>query len=273
MSFLGYPGTMGADFIDYVIGDDILLPEAAQVFFQEKIVRLPGSFQPSDNHRETAAEPVSRAGCGLPDDGFVFCAFNNSYKITRPLFTLWLRLLKALPGSVLWLVEEPGPMRANLCRAAEAQGLSPSRLVFSPRTAYGDYLARLSLADLFLDTTPYNAGATANDALWAGLPLLTCAGETYVGRMASSLLTALGLAELVAPDLAAYETTALRLAEDPARLGELRRRLTERRNAGSAFDTGHYTAKIESAFRRMLEIHRQGGPPQAFRVSARSVSV
>lgn len=263
VNHLGFPGTMGAGFIDYVIGDAFLLPMDQQPFYAENIVHLPDCFQPADSRRAAAARP-ERAACGLPEAGLVFCAFNNSYKITPEVFTVWMRLLAARPGSVLWLADANAPLEGNLRRAAERRGIAPDRLVFSPRLPYADYLARLPLADLFLDTLPYNAGATASDALWGGLPLLTCSGKTYVGRMAGSLLTALGLPELIAATLDEYEAIALDLTESPETLIRLRAKLQARRLSASLFDTPRYTANLERAYARMCETYRAGRPPEPF---------
>jgi predicted O-linked N-acetylglucosamine transferase (SPINDLY family) len=197
VNFLGYPGTMGADFIDYIIVDGFLAPPDQQPFYRETLVQLPHCYQPSDPARP-AVLPAPRVDCGLPEDAVVFCCFNHSYKLTPAVFDIWMRLLQAVPGSVLWLLETNIAVPDNLRREAAARGVAAERLVFARHGPIPDYLARLAAADLFLDTFPYNAGATANDALWAGLPVLTCSGDFYVGRMAGSLLHAIGLPELVA---------------------------------------------------------------------------
>jgi len=267
VNYLGYPGTMGAEFIDYIIVDPFLVPMEQQRFYTERLVHLPNCYQPSDTKRECAQPAPSRAASGLPEQGFVFCCFNNSYKITPTLFDIWMRLLNALPGSVLWLVETHPLVKDNLTREAVRRGIAPERLVFAQPAAVPEYLARLGLGDLFLDTLPYNAGATANDALWVGLPVLTCAGETYVGRMAGALLMAAGLPELVTTSLEAYEGLALRLATEPSRLAALRQRLPGNRATMPLFDIGRFTRNLERAYRRMWEIWRAGGPPAAFAVS------
>jgi protein O-GlcNAc transferase len=267
VNYLGYPGTMGADFVDYIIVDRFLVPSDQQPFYTERLVHLPNCFQPSDTKREITEPTPSRAACGLPEEGFVFCCFNNSYKITPTLFDIWMRLLKALPRSVLWLVEANPLVKENLRHEATIRGVSAERLVFAPRMAMADYLARLKLADLFLDTLPYNAGATANDALWAGLPLLTCAGKTYVGRMAGALLTAIGLPELITTSLAEYEALALRLATEPSGLAGMRQRLARNRSTMPLFDIARFTRDLEAAYSKMWEIWRSGRPPVAFSVS------
>jgi len=266
VNFLGYPGTMGADFIDYIIVDGFLAPPDQQPFYSEKLVQLPHCYQPSDPARP-AVPPASRAACGLPEDGVVFCCFNHSYKLTPAIFDIWMRLLHAVPGSVLWLLEANAAVPGNLRREAAARGVAAERLVFARRVPIPDYLARLAAADLFLDTFPYNAGATANDALWAGLPVLTCSGDSYVGRMAGSLLHAIGLSELVTGSPAEYEALAITLAREPVRLTELRRRLEDNRARLPLFDMARYTRDIEAAYAGMWERWRSGQTPASFRVT------
>jgi protein O-GlcNAc transferase len=266
VNFLGYPGTMGADFIDYIIVDQFVVPTDQQPFYTESLVHLPHCYQPSDTTRQIAEPAPSRAECGLPETGFVFCCFNNSYKITPDFFDIWMRLLQAVPGSVLWLVAANALVRDNLRREALRRGVAVERLVFMPPVSLPDYLARLGLADLFLDTLPYNAGATANDALWAGLPVLTCAGETYAGRMAGALLQATGLPELITASLDAYAALALRLAREPNLLGRLRARLERNRHSLPLFDTVRFARDLEAAYRRMWETWRGGQPTAAFAV-------
>jgi protein O-GlcNAc transferase len=210
---------------------------------------------------------ASRAANGLPADGVVFCCFNHSYKLTPAVFEIWMRLLQAVPGSVLWLYQANSAVPDNLRREAVARGVEPERLVFARHSPMAEYLAHLAAADLFLDTLPYNAGATANDALWAGLPVLTCVGDSYVGRMAGSLLHAIGLPELVATSLAEYETRALQLAREPARLAELRRRLAHNRARMPLFDMARYTRDIEAAYAGMWDRSRAGEMPASFGVA------
>lgn len=265
VNYLGYPGTMGADFIDYIIIDRIVAPPADQTCFAEKLVTLPGCYQPSDTRRE-AATPPTRRDCGLPPDAFVFCCFNNTYKITPTFFDIWMRLLNRVPGSVLWLLESNELARRNLRREAEQRGVDPDRLVFAPIRPIGEHLARHRHADLFLDTLPCNAHTTANDALWSGLPVLTCPGATFAGRVAASAVAAAGLPELIAPSREAYEQTALDLARTPARLGELREKLERNRATAPLFDVAAYARRIEAAYLRMWERWRAGEPPAAFAV-------
>jgi predicted O-linked N-acetylglucosamine transferase (SPINDLY family) len=268
VNFLGYPGTMGAEFIDYVIADPVCIPPGHEAFFGEKVVRLPDCYQPNDAKREIAEPTPSRAECGLPERGFVFCSFNNPYKITPAFFAAWMRLLEAVPGSVLWLLAANDRVEANLRREAAARGVAPERLVFAPRRPLPDHLARHRLADLFLDTLPYNAHTTASDALWAGLPVVTCAGSTFAGRVAASLLTAIGLPDLITATLPDYQAMALRLATDPAALASVAARLRDNRASAPLFDGGRYTRNLEAAYGRMWDLHRAGRPPESFDVAA-----
>src|SRR5207237_7511074 len=222
-------------FIDYIIVDGFLAPPDQQPFYSEKLVQLPHCYQPSDPARP-AVLPTLRTGYGLPENGIVFCCFNHSYKLTPTVFDIWMRLLQAVPDSVLWLQEANTDVPGNLRREAAARRIAAERLVFAGRTPVPEYMGRLAAADLFLDTLPYNAGATANDALWAGLPVLTCVGDSYVGRMAGRMLHAVGLPELVTRSLAEYEALAFELAREPARLAELRRRLADNRWRTPLFD-------------------------------------
>jgi predicted O-linked N-acetylglucosamine transferase (SPINDLY family) len=266
VNYLGYPGTMGSDFIDYIIVDPFVVPPDQQPFFRERLVYLPDCYQCNDDKREIAELTPSRAKCGLPDEGLVFCCFNNSYKITPAVFDIWMRLLSATPQSVLWLLEADLCTNANLRRETAARGIASDRLVFAPRVPGSEHLARHRLADLFLDTLPYNAHTTASDALWAGLPLLTCVGNTFPGRVAGSLLRAIGLSELITSSLEEYEALALRLAREPEMLARLRARLEKNRRTCPLFDTARFAGNIEAAYRRMWENWKTGKPPVAFKV-------
>jgi len=266
VSYLGFPGTTGADFIDYVVADRFVLPEEHQSFYSEKVVYLPDTYQVNDAARRISDAVPTRAQAGLPPQGFVFCCFNNSFKITPQVFDIWMRLLAKIPGSVLWLLEDNRPAMQNLRTEAQARGVAPERLVFAPRIALGEHLARHRVADLFLDTLPYNAHTTASDALWAGLPVLTCAGSAFAGRVAGSLLHAVGLPELVTGDLSAYEALALQLARDGSLLGALRAKLARNRLTHALFDTDRFRRHIESAYVTMWEISRRGERPRAFTV-------
>jgi protein O-GlcNAc transferase len=259
VNYLGFPGTMGAPFVDYIVADDFIVPRNRQTLYAETLAYLPDCYQPNDTRRDVAAAP-SRAACGLPPQGFVFCAFNNSFKTTPTFFAIWMRLLQQVPGGVLWLLESNALVRRNLGAAAVAAGVDPDRLVFAPMLPHGQHLARHRHADLFLDTLPCNAHTTASDALWAGLPVLTCAGETFAGRVAGSIVGAAGLAELVTNSPRDYEALALALARDPARLAAVRSRLCVGRKTLPLFDTAKRTRDLEALYGRMAETWRSGRP-------------
>lgn len=265
VSYLGYFATLGTDAADYIIADPIVLPFDQQPLYSEAIVHLPDGFMVQD---DAPAPPrkLSRADAGLPGDGFVFCSFNHSHKIRAPMFDAWMQLLRSVPGSVLWLLGANDHAVANLRRAAAARSVDPARLVFAPRVERPEHLDRQRLADLFLDTLPCNAGATASDALSAGVPLVTCLGATAVGRMAASMLSAVGLPELVAANLTDYVALAQALARDPARLQALRQRLEQNRAARRPFDPARFTRHIEAAYVTMWETWQRGERPKAFSV-------
>jgi predicted O-linked N-acetylglucosamine transferase (SPINDLY family) len=269
VSYLGYPGTTGASFIDYVIADPVVLPFARQPVYTERIVHLPDSYQVNDSKRSTGEGHAPRRDQGLPEGGFVFCCFNNMPKLNARMFDIWMRLLKAVEASVLWLYAPNDLAPVNLRREAQSRGVDPARLVFARPADLPDHLARHRLADLFLDTLPYNAHTTASDSLWAGVPLVTCRGETFAGRVAASLLHAVGLPELVAENLEAYEALALSLATDPARLRAIRSRLEQQRLTLPLFDCDRFRRNIESAYATMWDIWQRGEPPRGFAVSAR----
>jgi predicted O-linked N-acetylglucosamine transferase (SPINDLY family)/SAM-dependent methyltransferase len=264
VNYLGYPGTLGADFIDYIIADAVVAPMSAQQNYSERIVHLPHSYQPNDRQREISDEPVTRSEFGLPEDAFVFCSFNNSYKLNATMFDIWMPLLQKVPGSVLWLLVPNETCADNLRREAAARGVDPSRLVFAARASIAKHLARHRLADLFLDALPCNAHTTTSDALWAGLPVLTCLGETFAGRVAGSLLTAMDLPELITTNLKAYAALALELAQDKAKLGTIRQKLMRNRETAPLFDSTRYTRNLERAFQTMIEILRAGEAPRPF---------
>jgi len=266
VNYLGYPGTMGASFIDYILVDDYVVPADQQPYFSEKLVHLPGCYQVNDSQREIAPRTPSRHECGLPEEGFVFCSFNNSYKITPEMFGVWMELLKTVPGSVLWLLEGNRFAPANLRREAELRGVKGERLIFAPRMPLAAHLARHRLADLFLDTFPVNAHTTASDALWAGLPVLTLAGETFASRVAGSLLRAVELPELITTSLDKYRELALHLAQDAVLLAKLRARLEANRKISRLFDAGHFARNLEKAYSTMCEIHESGEAPRSFAV-------
>lgn len=267
VNYLGFPGTMGTPHVDYVVVDAVVAPRDHQPFYDEKIVHLPHCYQPNDRDRPGADPAARRADHGLPERGFVFCCFNNNYKITPLIFDIWMRLLAAVDGSVLWLLEANPQASRNLKEEAAARGVARERIVFAPPRVYADHMARIGLADLFLDTLPVNAHTTASDSLWAGVPVLTCLGPYFPGRVAASLLGAVGLPELVTACFADYETEALALARDPARLSGIRDKLAADRATAPLFDTPRYIRDYEAALERMVEIHDAGRSPEAFAVS------
>lgn len=267
VNYLGYAATSGADFVDYVIGDPIALPFDQQACFTERLAHLPESFMVVDTTRALPPSTPSREQAGLPPHGFVFCAFNNSFKFTAAVFDIWMRLLRQVEGSVLWLRGGNALMADNLRRAADVRGVEPGRLIFSPQVErIEDHLARHRLADLFLDTLPYNAHTTASDALWAGLPVVTCRGDAFAGRVAASLLHAVGLPDLVTHSLEEYEILALKLASDPALLRSLRERLARNRSTCPLFDTGRFCRHLEAAYTTMWEIGLRGETPRSFAI-------
>src|SRR6516162_1117897 len=268
-SYLGFPGTMGAEFIDYIIADETVLPFDHQPFYAEKIVHLPDCYQVNDTKRNIAERTPTRQEAGLPEKGCVFCCFNNNWKITPEVFSVWIRLLHAVEGSVLWLVRDNESVERNLRKEAQARGIDPARLVFAGRLPLEDHLARHRLADLFLDTLPYNAHTTASDALWVGLPVLTCMGNAFAGRVAASLLNAIGLPELVTHSIEDYETLALRLAKHPSLLEGYRNRLATNGLTHPLFDIDRFRHHIEAAYLQMWGIWQRGEQPRSFAVEAR----
>lgn len=250
ITYLGLPATTGLPFIDYVIADRFLIPEEARAYYTEEPLYLPDVYQVSDRQRPVAPLPT-RADCGLPDGAFVFCAFNNNYKFTPQMFATWMRILQQVSGSVLWLLADNVWAEANLRREASALGVSPDRLIFATRVAPANYLARLAVADLFLDTYPFNAGTTANDALWMGLPILTMSGKTFASRMAGALLTAAELDELITTDLAAYEAKAFQIAVVSGEIERLKGLLAYQKERGVLFDTPRFVRNLEGEFLRL----------------------
>jgi protein O-GlcNAc transferase len=264
VNYLGFPGSLGAKCYDYVIADQIVLPFDQQAYYPEKIIHLPVSYQGNDSRRAIADETPSREKMGLPQTGFVFCCFNNVYKITAPIFEIWMRLLRRVDGSVLWLLGDNSSAIRNLRNQAAERGIDPGRLIFATRVKLDVHLARHRLADLFVDTLPYNAHTTASDALWAGLPVVTCLGKCFAGRVAGSLLAAIGLPELVVPNLDDYEALALNLALKPDRLHEVRKKIMQNRLSYPLFDAERYRQHIESAYVRMWQNWQDGVLPQSF---------
>jgi predicted O-linked N-acetylglucosamine transferase (SPINDLY family) len=267
VNYLGYPGTMGADYIDYIIADRYVVPARLRPGYSENVVYLPDTFQANDVKRPLPVRTSSRAENGLPERDFVFCSFNSPAKITPAVFDIWMRLLRQVENSVLWILADSDASERNLRREAQIRGITPDRLVLAQRVGYADYLARFRLADLFLDTLPFNGGTTVSDALWAGLPVVTCSGEAFAARMAGSLLNAIGLPELITQTLPDYERLALKLATDAGRLADIRAKLWRNRATYPIFDTDRFRRHIESAFITMNERHRRGEPPADFSVS------
>lgn len=267
VNFLGYPGTMGAPYYDYIIADPTLIPPGAEAGYTEKVVRMPHSYQPNDRMRTIGTRVFTRSELGLPAPGFVFCCFNNTFKIAPATFALWMRILQAVDGSVLWLLEDNHQVAPNLRTEAAARGIDPARLVFAPRAAHADHLSRHRAADLFLDTLPYNAHTTTSDALWCGLPVLTLMGQSFAARVAAGLLNAVGLPELVTRTEDDYVALAIKLAHEPLTLAALRQRLQSRHTTAPLFDTPRFARDIEKAFAHMITRRRAGYPCEDFDVA------
>ena len=261
VNYLGYPGTMGAEYIDYIIADHTLVPEQHQQFYTEKTVYLPYSYQVNDAKRQIADKVFSREELGLPSTGFVFCCFNNNYKLTPVIFDSWMRILDRVDGSVLWLLEDNPQASGNLRKEAVRRGVDAGRLVFAGRKPPPEHLARHRCADLFLDTLPCNAHTTASDALWAGLPVLTCLGESFAGRVAASLLNAMQLPELITCSTEEYEATAIELAGDQDKLNGIKLKLEKNRLTTPLFNTDLFTRHIEAAYEQMYERYQLDLPP------------
>ena len=261
VGYLGYPGTSGSDCIDYLVADSTLIPPEERSHYSEKIIYLPDSYQVNDSVRSISDTKFTRAEFGLPSAGFVFCCFNNSYKIVPACFDAWMRILTRVPDSVLWLSDLNPFAKNNLRRETERRGVNAERLMFAQRMPSSpDHLARQRLADLFLDTLPYNAHTTASDALWAGLPVLTCIGNAFPGRVAASLLRAIHLPELIAQTLAQYEDLAVEMANDARRLRDIRQRLADNRTRAPLFDTQLFTTHLEAAYRGIYARKQSGMP-------------
>ena len=257
LSYLGYLGTMGADFVDYLIADHFIVPPEHQNYYTERILYLPNCFQPNDSTRPRPPAP-SRNYCSLPESAFIFCSFNQTYKITPEVFDIWCRLLIAVPGSVLWLVASTSNSEANLKHEAEIRGVNPLRLVMAPMVRTEEYLARMQCADLYLDTIPYNAGTTCSDALWMGLPVVTCVGRTFSSRMAGSLLSAIELPELITYNLEDYYRLALELATDRNKLAAIRSKLIANRDSTPLFDSARFTRDLEGVYFTLMNNAKSG---------------
>lgn len=270
VNLFGFPGTMGAPFIDYLIADCFVAPESNQAFFSECLVRLPDTFQINGQRSDVLTEPPtpSRAEAGLPEHGLVLCAFNNGYKLNPQCLDIWARIMRAVPDSVLWLLGEGAGQQRRLRDEAVSRGVRAERLVFAKRVPYDRHLVRLRLADLFLDTLPFNAGATAGDFLWSGVPLLTCAGEAFASRMAGSVLNAVGMPELIMWTPGEYEARAIELARNPDQLAALRARLGANRHTHPLFDMSRYCKYLEAAYLAMWKRSQRGEPPAPIDVPA-----
>jgi predicted O-linked N-acetylglucosamine transferase (SPINDLY family) len=269
VNYLGYPGTLGAGYMDYLIADRTVIPAEHFGFYAEKVVWLPDTYQANDSKRCIAERTPTRAECGLPEKGFVYCSFVNSYKIMSDMFDIWMRLLKAVDGSVLWLLADNPAAADALRKQAEQRGVEGTRLVFAPRAPNADHLARQRLADLLLDTLPYGSHTTASDALWAGLPVLAVLGATFAGRVAASLLKAAGLPEMIASDLAQYETMARQFGQNPSSLVPIKTKLKDTRDTCALFDTQRYARHLEDAYATMWERAQRGDAPASFVVGTR----
>ena len=266
VNYLGFPATLGAPYMDYIIADKVVIPDDEQRFYDEKVAILPGCYLANDDKGRALAAPPSRAEAGLPDTGFVFCNFNNAYKLTPDTFAGWMRILKQVEGSVLWLLESQAPFADNLRATAQKHGVAGERILFAPNKPPAEHLARVGLAGLFLDSLPYNGHTTAGDALWADVPVLTRRGSTFVGRVAASLLLNAGLPELVTESQADYEALAVKLAGDAKLLRSLRDKVKTKRDKGELFDTARFTRHMEAAYAQMWQRWLAGEPPQAFAV-------
>jgi predicted O-linked N-acetylglucosamine transferase (SPINDLY family) len=266
VNYLGYPGTMAIPCYDYIIGDSTVTPLDEAENYSEKIVILPYSYQVNDSQRTIASRVFSRAEFGLPEHGFVFCCFNNSFKILPPTFDGWMQILRQVDGSVLWLIDDNVTAAENLRRNAERQGIDSRRLVFAPRIGRTYHLARHALADLFIDSLPYNAHTTASDALWAGLPVLTLEGKSFPSRVAASLLRTLGLPELITSSQGQFEARAVQLASDPGALAAIKEKLAAAKETSPLFDTTLFARHIEAAYSVMVERARAGLPPDHIKI-------
>jgi len=262
ISYIGYPGTLGTDFIDYIVGDKLVIPDEQRAHYSESVIFMPQCYQVNDDRRIVSDRAMTRAELGLPEQGFVFCSFNNSYKITSEEFDIWMRLLAQVESSVLWLFKGNAWAQANLRKAAQKRGIDPERLVFAERMHLPEHLARQRLADLFLDTFNVNAHTTASDALWVGLPVVTRLGQGFAARVAGSLLNAVGLPELVTGSSQEYEALALALARDPQRLAAIRAKLAANCVDAPLFDTARFTRDLERAYDRAHALYREGSAPR-----------
>ena len=253
VNYLGYPGTSGSNCIDYLIADKILIPKQNQKYFSEKIIYMPDSYQVNDSKRKMSDKVFTKKEVRLPEDGFVFCSFNQSYKITPYVFDIWMRLLKRIDGSVLWLIKDSDIGVNNLKKEAQKRGIEPDRIIFADKMSNAEHLARHRLADLFIDTFPYTAHTTCSDALWSSLPVVTLIGQSFASRVSASLLTAIGLSELITKTEKEYEKLTFKIANNKSLLNEIKKRLHKNRLIKPLFNTKLFTKNIESAFVIMHE--------------------
>jgi predicted O-linked N-acetylglucosamine transferase (SPINDLY family) len=262
VNYLGFPGTIGSAYMDYLIADNVVIPKESRQYYTEKIVHLPHCYQANDSSRKIDGRKFSKKELGLPEEGFVFCCFNNSYKILPQMFDIWMRLLRSVPGSVLWLIEDNPDATCHLQQEAQARGISAARIIFAKRVPLSEHLGRHQCAGLFLDTLPYNAHTTASDALWAGLPVLTCTGTSFAGRVASSMLTVLDLPELITTSVAQYESLAYELASQPEKLQQIKTKLAKNRLPSPLFNADLMARELESAYLAMYNRFQEGLPPE-----------
>ena len=268
INYLGYPGTLGANFIDYIIADDVVIPPEQRQYYSENVIYLPHSYQVNDNTRKISARPLSRAAFGLPEQAFVFCCFNNNYKISPQEFDIWMRLLDRVKGSVLWLLQSNKWAKMNLCKEADKRGINPERLIFANRVNQDEHLARQRLADLFLDTFNVNAHTTASDALWAGLPVVTKQGQGFAARVAASLLTSVGLPELITNTDEEYEALIFDLATDNTQLKIIKDKLAQNRHTHPLFNTELFARHIEDGYQQVYQLYSESKKPQTIKVIA-----
>jgi len=268
VNYLGYPGSLGAEYVDYIVADAEVIPPGQEGHYQEQVVRLPGSYFPADESRPLPDTNTTRTAQGLPEEGLVLCCFNGHYKLNPPVFGMWMKLLRAIPNAVLWVQGGNESAEANLRAVASAQGVQERRLIFAtPVKTLQEHLSRQALADLFLDTLPYNAHTTARDALWAGVPVITCRGGSFASRVGASLLQAVGLPELITDSLSEYEQKVLELSAHPQQRKALREHLLTHRHHHPLFDSARYTRQLESAFITMHQRAQQALPPVAFDIT------
>jgi predicted O-linked N-acetylglucosamine transferase (SPINDLY family) len=253
VNYLGHPGTLGADCIDYIIADKVLIPQKNQKDYSEKIIYLPHCYQVNDSNKKISDKVFTKKELGLPEDGFVFCCFNQSYKITPYVFDIWMRLMKRIDGSILWLIKDSDIGVNNLKKEAQKRGVEPDRIIFADKMSNDEHLARHRLADLFIDTFPYTAHTTCSDALWSSLPVVTRIGQSFASRVSASLLTAIGLSELITKTEKEYEELTFKIANNKSLLNEIKKKLTKNKPIKSLFNTKLFTKNIESAFVIMHE--------------------